>query len=325
MESYTKTNVSKFDAKKLFDESGVGIAENIREVEAGEFNTIFQVKSGDKKYFIKFGSSPEVKVLSYEKDILNTEIYFYNKLEGSVVKRPKVVFSDSSRTKIGVDYFIMEALNVPLLGYAFPSTNQRKRFSYQLGANLAELHKIKGEGFGYPQCGLEQTWEDAYKKMINNLIADATVLDVKLDTYRINNVLTYASPYLKEVVEPSLVHFDVWVGNIFVSKTHNFQGLIDWERAMWGDPVGDFISLNLFKKFENNEYLIKGYNSVTPFEVTESILIRANLLRMYLGMIMMVEPCTRWKKGSLIYLGRRMVGKRLFNRAIKNLEAQFKE
>lgn len=325
MESYTKTNVSKYDAKKLFDESGVGIAENIKEVEAGEFNTIFQIKSGDKRYFIKFGSSPEVKVLSYEKDILNTEIYFYSKLEGSAVKRPEVVFSDSTRTKIGVDYFIMEALNAPLLGYAFPSTNQRKRFSYQLGANLAELHKIKGEGFGYPQCGLEATWEEAYKKMINNLIADATVLDVKLDTYRINNVLTYASPYLKEVVTPSLVHFDVWMGNIFVSKTHNFQGLIDWERAMWGDPVGDFISLNLFKKFENNEYLIKGYNSVTPFEVTENILIRANLLRMYLGMIMMIEPCTRWKKGSLIYVGRRMVGKRLFNRAINALEKQLKE
>ncbi|MBQ4073353.1 MAG: aminoglycoside phosphotransferase family protein [Clostridia bacterium] len=325
MESYTKTNVSKYDAKKLFDESGVGIAENIKEVEAGEFNTIFQIKSGDKRYFIKFGSSPEVKVLSYEKDILNTEIYFYSKLEGSAVKRPEVVFSDSTRTKIGVDYFIMEALNAPLLGYAFPSTNQRKRFSYQLGANLAELHKIKGEGFGYPQCGLEETWEEAYKKMINNLIADATVLDVKLDTYRINNVLTYASPYLKEVVTPSLVHFDVWMGNIFVSKTHNFQGLIDWERAMWGDPVGDFISLNLFKKFENNEYLIKGYNSITPFEVTENILIRANLLRMYLGMIMMIEPCTRWKKGSLIYVGRRMVGKRLFNRAINALEKQLKE
>ena len=326
MESYTKTNVSKFDAKKLFDESGIGVAENIREVEAGEFNTIFQIRSGDKRYFMKFGSSPEVKVLSYEKDILNTEIYFYNKLEGSAVKRPAVVFTDSTRTKIGVDYFIMEALNTPLLGYTFPSTNQRKRFSYQLGANLAELHKITTEeGFGYPQCGLEETWEDAYKKMINNLIADATVLDVKLDTFRINNILTYATPYLKEVTAPSLVHFDVWVGNIFVSKTHNFQGLIDWERAMWGDPVGDFISLNLFKKFENNEYLIKGYNSVTPFEITENVLIRANLLRMYLGMIMMVEPCTRWKKGSLIYFARRRIGKRLFNRAINALEKQLKE
>jgi len=325
MESYTKTNVSKFDAKKLFDESGVGVAENIREIEAGEFNTIFQIKSGDKKYFIKFGSSPEVKVLSYEKDILNTEIYFYEKLEGSAVKRPAVVFSDNTRSKIGVDYFIMESLNAPLLGYAFPSVNQRKRFEYQLGANLAELHKIKGDSFGYPQCGLKETWEEAYKSMVNNLIADATVLDVKLDSFRINNILNYATPYLKEVTEPSLVHFDVWMGNIFVSKTHNFQGLIDWERAMWGDPVGDFISLNLFRKFENKEYLLKGYNSVSHFVVDEKILIRANLLRMYLGMIMMVEPCTRWKKGSLIYWGRRRVGKRLFNKAIKELERQLKE
>ena len=189
MESYTKSNISKYDAKRIFDESGVGTADNIREVEAGEFNTIFQIRSGDKRYFVKFGSSPDVKVLSYEKDILNTEIGFYKKLEGSAVKRPNVVFTDTTRTKVPVDYFIMEALNVPLLGYTFPSTKQRKRFSYQLGANLAELHKIKGEGYGYPQCGLESTWAEAYKKMINNIIADATVLDVKLDTYRINSIL----------------------------------------------------------------------------------------------------------------------------------------
>lgn len=325
MESYTKSNISKYDAKRIFDESGVGTADNIREVEAGEFNTIFQIRSGDKRYFVKFGSSPEVKVLSYEKDILNTEIGFYKKLEGSAVKRPNVVFTDTTRTKVPVDYFIMEALNVPLLGYTFPSSKQRKRFSYQLGANLAELHKIKGEGYGYPQCGLESTWAEAYKKMINNIIADATVLDVKLDTYRINSILERADKYLQEVTEPSLVHFDVWVGNIFVSKTHNFQGLIDWERAMWGDPVGDFISLNLFHNFARNEYLIKGYNSVTPFEITESVMVRADLLRMYLGLIMSVEPCTRWKKGSLIYIGRRMIGKKLFNKAVNALEKAFKD
>lgn len=325
MESYTKSKISKYDAKKLFEESGVGIADNIKEVEAGEFNTIFQIDSGEKRYFIKFGSSRETKVLSYEKDILNTEISFYKKLEGSAVKRPQVVFSDSTRTKVPVDYFIMEGLNVPLLGYTFPSRKQAKRFSYQLGACLAELHKIKGEGFGYPQCGLEKTWADAFKKNVNNLIADATVLDVKLDTFRINSILERADSYLQEVKVPTLVHSDVWVGNIFVSKSHNFQGLIDWERAMWGDPVGDFISLNLFRDFEKNEYLMKGYNSVTPFEVTESVKVRANLLRMYLGMIMMVEPCVRWKKGSLVYIGRRILGKRLYNRACGALETSLKE
>ena len=85
------------------------------------------------------------------------------------------------------------------------------------------------------------------------------------------------------------------------------------------------LALEKSRKFENKEYLLKGYNSVSHFVVDEKILIRANLLRMYLGMIMMVEPCTRWKKGSLIYWGRRRVGKRLFNKAIKELERQLKE
>lgn len=325
MESYTKSKISRAEAIKVFEDAGLGTVNFIKEVEAGEFNTIFQVRSGEARYFIKFGSSPEVKVLSYEKDILNTEIQFYQKLEGTPVKRPKVVFSDTTREKVAVDYFIMEALNVPVLGYTFPSVKQHKRFDYQLGACLAELHKIKGEGFGYPQCGLERSWAEAYRKMVNNLIADATVLDVKIDAFRIQQILDRAEPYLKEVKEPSLVHFDVWLGNVFVSKTHNFQGLIDWERAMWGDPVGDFISLNLFHDFTKNEYLMKGYNSVTPLEITPSVRIRADLLRMYLGMIMMVEPCTRWRKGSLLYVGRRMIGKKLFSKACRALETALKD
>ena len=39
MNSYTKTNVSRFDAKKLFDASGVGVAESIKEIEAGEYSS----------------------------------------------------------------------------------------------------------------------------------------------------------------------------------------------------------------------------------------------------------------------------------------------
>ena len=170
MESYTKSKISRAEAIKVFEDAGLGTVNFIKEVEAGEFNTIFQVRSGEARYFIKFGSSPEVKVLSYEKDILNTEIQFYQKLEGTPVKRPKVVFSDTTREKVAVDYFIMEALNVPVLGYTFPSVKQHKRFDYQLGACLAELHKIKGEGYGYPQCGLEKSWAEAYRKMVNNLV-----------------------------------------------------------------------------------------------------------------------------------------------------------
>ncbi len=325
MESYTKSKISKYDVKKIFEKLDIGNVDAIKDVDSGEFNTIFQVKCGDKRYFIKFGSSAQTRVLSYEKDILNTEISVYKKLEGSAVKRPNVVYVDTTRTVVPVDYFIMEALNAPLLGYAFPSQKQRKRFSYQLGACLAELHKIKGEGFGYEQCGLQTTWAEAYKKMVNDIIADATILDVKVDTFRISSIIEHAEPYLKEVTEPSLVHFDVWLGNIFVSKTHNFQGLIDWERAMWGDPIGDFISINMFRDFERNEYLIKGYNSVTPLVINESVRIRANLMRLYLGLIMQVEPITRWKKNSIQYFTHMHVAKKLFKKAVLALEKELKE
>jgi aminoglycoside phosphotransferase (APT) family kinase protein len=41
---------------------------------------------------------------------------------------------------------------------------------------------------------------------------------------------------LDEVTRPALIHFDLWPGNIFVDGSR-IVGLIDHERAFWGDPA----------------------------------------------------------------------------------------
>jgi len=43
---------------------------------------------------------------------------------------------------------------------------------------------------------------------------------------------------LDEVQSPTLVHWDLWDGNIFVdSNTGAVTGLIDFERVLWADPL----------------------------------------------------------------------------------------
>lgn len=320
MDSFTKKKISLYEAKTIFEASGVGAVDSVKEAETGEFNTCFRVRSNGRKYFIKFGTEENAHVLSYERNMLKTELSFYEHLDGTEIKRPEVFFVDTSREKIDVDYFIMEGYDVPLRGYVFPTLKDKRRVMYGLGQDLARLHSIKGEGFGYEQFGLESGWAEAYKKMIDKIIADATVLDVKLDTYRIYGIIERARSVMADV-ESSLIHFDVWEGNIFLNrKNHTYQGLIDWERALWGDPAWDLVAINPILGVEHNKYFVKGYRSVAPLEFDQKMRIRMNLAKMYLGLVMMTEAEVRWEKKSVQYKARRAYGKKLLRRAIKALE-----
>ena len=52
-----------------------------------------------------------------------------------------------------------------------------------------------------------------------------------------------------------LVHFDLWDGNILVESDpagHRIGALIDAERAFWGDPLAEFVSLALFGDIERD-------------------------------------------------------------------------
>jgi aminoglycoside phosphotransferase (APT) family kinase protein len=99
------------------------------------------------------------------------------------------------------------------------------------------------------------------------------------------------------VTTPVLVHFDLWDGNILVesgSAGHRIGALIDAERAFWGDPLAEFVSLALFADIEQDSAFLRGYRAaggtVTfDFEARQ----RLSLYRAYLYLIMWVEAAPR--------------------------------
>lgn len=98
-----------------------------------------------------------------------------------------------------------------------------------------------------------------------------------------------AAPHLgalAEVESPSLVHWDLWDPNIFVDpESGRITGLIDFERAMWADPLieGNFM--------QPSPALMEGYgHPVTqPAEATA----RRYLYDLYLSLIMVIESTYR--------------------------------
>jgi aminoglycoside phosphotransferase (APT) family kinase protein len=102
---------------------------------------------------------------------------------------------------------------------------------------------------------------------------------------------------LDEVTTPVLVHFDLWDGNIFVLPAagtdrdgYAIEGIIDGERAFYGDPIAELVSLALFADPADLPGLLPAY---LGRPLTDRERIRLRLYTAYLYLIMATEGATR--------------------------------
>ncbi len=113
-------------------------------------------------------------------------------------------------------------------------------------------------------------------------------LPFDLETIRL--MLKKGTEALDKVTTPSFVHWDLWLGNIFVKKMNDIwglEGIIDFERVIWGDPLTES-SLRGKKKKPN---LVKGYG-VDLFGNRDAK-IRDAFYDLYLGTTILVEMYPR--------------------------------
>ncbi len=165
------------------------------------------------------------------------------------------------------------------------------------GAAIARLHSVTGDYFGYhgdrPHAA---NWPDAFAAMIAAALDDAVAWDVRLPVpaEKISAAVDAQRDVLATVTTPSLLHFDLWDGNVLV-ENGRLSGLVDGERYLWGDPLVDFVSPALFHDiFETPDHpFVRGYQQVRPLEIDEEVRIRVRLYRLYLYLLMIVEYPSR--------------------------------
>ncbi len=311
--------------KEIFKRHSLGELRDCSELKGGTFNRVFKVSTEKGEYAIKIVGDTGREVLTYEKGLIETEAKVYELLQGAESGYfPKIHgynYGDGYECK----YLIMDFAAGTMLNKTKLSKEEYDGVMYSLGKAMAEIHRIKGEeGFGYMQCGLKSTMREAYISMTDNLIKDAR-RKVKHIPYadRVSSAIKKNISAFDGITVPVLNHFDLWGGNIVIRDGRLFS-LIDCERAMFGVPEGDFISLDYLAPFdmEKNRQLIEGYNSVAEEKLTfeGDSLKRFYLMRLQLGLIVFTESHYRYKKLSPMYIGSKLFGKQVILNSLKELE-----
>jgi aminoglycoside phosphotransferase (APT) family kinase protein len=308
----------------------------VTELTDGMFNAVYSIALTRHRepVVLKVSAGPDARLLTYEKDIMETEVAMLSALdEHTDVPVPRILASDLSRTKVANQYFLMSSVAGRSLRASKRALGKdgRRAVAGDLGRILAQTHAVRGTRFGYPgwgEDGLQTSWSAAFARMVDDILQDAARHDVRLPADRIRHAVARNEDLLDAVDEPRLVNFDMWPGNVFVrtdAGTPRVSGVIDLERSFWGDPLADFVGMNpgKAKPFEDADvwaaYAAGRPGEVSPSGPTAGDERRGALYRLYMLLLLATETY-RYRAAHRIV--QREAARLWLHSALKGIEAK---
>lgn len=280
----------------------VGALASAEPLTGGTFATTYRVTLGDgRRVVVKTGAADPGTLLAHERDLIRTEAEVYAlAADHPGLRMPALLHADFTRSVVPGDVVVADHLDgLPWTEAGFGPAEEDPRTARaqaDLGSVMAGLHALTGERFGYPQSPALQapTWRGAFTAMVTALLADAeraAVPDVPVA--RVRAALDAHGAALDEVAVPRLVHSDLWPGNLFVDPaTGALLGVIDPERALWGDPLLDLVGAD--PMWDGVPAAVAGDLDVTSPGAATRLL----LARMWLGLVMTIEVTVRAYDGE---------------------------
>ncbi|MFW6163413.1 MAG: phosphotransferase family protein [Planctomycetota bacterium] len=227
--------------------------QGFRRIRTGKFNESYFVALADGgEAVLRIAPPDDAGFLFYERGMMAQEPGIHRLVrERTPVPVAEVLAYDRSRGVIDRDYLLMERLPGRALSDVALPQAAVERTMEQTGRYLRELYDAcQAERYGYlgEHRPMEPaaTWAEAFRTMWAKLVADIRRCGA-YDEAQARRVTEAIEPYLhlfERDVPSRLLHMDIWAQNILVDGQGDVTGLVDWDRALWGDPEIEFAVLD---------------------------------------------------------------------------------
>jgi len=170
-----------------------------------------------------------------------------------------------------VPVIILEKVKFPLLESV--PTEEMPKYVPSMIENLRKLHTIKSVFPGQlDESGSKKTWKEIMLNIFTDKfdwdeIAGREGLDKNQIVTSVQKLREKINGTVFEDTEYSFLHTDFNQRNLFVNPSnHEIAGIIDWEEAMFGDPIYDFARVHLFLlHFNLGEQAVREYYDLMHF------------------------------------------------------------
>ena len=224
----------------------------------GKHNSSYWVDCDRGRFVLRLSPPDDVGFLFYERLMMRQEPALHTLIRARTeIPVAEVVAYDFSRSVVDRDYLLLTALpGKPLSEVRSLRPSQLGRALRQVGEYLRQLHALAAPhclgatAYGYlgEHCPMEPqaTWVDAFAVMWNKLLDDVVASGCysTAEARALRDLFESHRAHFDCPVEPRLLHMDVWSQNILVDAAGNVTGLVDFDRALWGDVEIEFAVLD---------------------------------------------------------------------------------
>ncbi|GGR56166.1 phosphotransferase family protein [Streptomyces roseolus] len=277
----------------------------------GLYNSADLVELQDgRRLVLKTAPEEGAPALAHERGLLGTEALFHRLAARAGVRVPAVLHHEPAGADTPAEWLLLTYLDGATwdASRAELTPADTAALRRRLGEALARVASVTGPVHGYPRPALglcAPDWPGAFTAMLHAVLADADRFGVALPVPAglLGGLPARFGHRLAEVDRPALVHFDAWPGNLVLDRTGagpwRLNGLIDGERAFFGDPLAEFVGLDPLGSAEDDPDFLAGYRSVAPaLSLDAGARIRLALYRVYLALVMRVESVPRSYEGE---------------------------
>ncbi len=212
----------------------------------GSYNSTFRVELSDgEAVVLRVAPRPALQLRS-ERHWLRSEYVAAAWLSGLGELVPRVLGADFTHQVTGRDYMVQTLLPgvpAPDLMSSYPRDLWPALFA-QLGAITREVHTVTGDGWGPLAAPFYPCWSEALHASLGDRSADLASLSAPSgDVDRLAAFVGSHRPRFDAIDRPVLLHGDLWTANILLDPDADrptVVGVLDSERAWWGDPLADW-------------------------------------------------------------------------------------
>ncbi|GAB4580671.1 MAG: aminoglycoside phosphotransferase family protein [Anaerolineales bacterium] len=228
---------------------GKGIKiKSIREIGGGTFNETYLIKfSGKAKTILRVAPAPSPDLFWDDFALMRREhtmLPYFAVLSPLI---PRVLLTDFTHQLIGRDYMFQSVLEGERWSEIEKELTPEENLTLwrQCGALVKKLHMTTGEWFGYPYPGFHNRWQDVILERFSRISQSMDAHQINIPAFEsIFKLVRTHTAIFDEIVLPRLLHGDLWTFNLLVIRGEEgpiISGILDTDRAWWGDPLADWI------------------------------------------------------------------------------------
>jgi aminoglycoside phosphotransferase (APT) family kinase protein len=265
-----------------------------RELGGGTFNTTFLITlNGDQQVILRIAPPPTADLMLHEQWLMRREQQIQPYFAALAALMPRTLLADFTHQLIDRDY----VLQTCLVGERWDTIvdiltpDEQLRLWEQFGSITKTIHSAVGTTFGGPYPAPEfPTWSQTVLYHLER--ATQAMSEAQLDVTDMRAVLANVQSQtarLDAIREPRLLHGDLWLFNVLVTRGVDgptISGILDADRAWWGDPPADWTMFVLAKSAtpETHRFHARFWRAYgQPEETPDTAFRRAAYEAMHIG------------------------------------------